>query len=50
MTQETWLVIAVGAAFLLLGIAASPLAWVAIVHGRERTSRARERGLRRPGR
>ena len=49
MTQETWLVVAVGAAFLLLGIAASPLAWVAIVHGRERSARGGERSLRELG-
>ena len=34
MAQETWLMIAVGAGFLLLGIAASPLAWVALLHRR----------------
>src|SRR5271165_2199665 len=46
MTQETWLVFAVGAGFLLLGIAASPLAWVALLHRRERAARDGERGLR----
>lgn len=46
MTQETWLVVAVGAAFLLLGIAVSPLAWVAILHRRDRAARDSERGLR----
>lgn len=37
MTQESWLVVTVGAGFLLMGIAASPLAWVAILHRRARS-------------
>ncbi len=45
MTQETWLVVAVGAGFLLLGVAASPLAWVAFFHRRSRADQGRERGL-----
>ena len=36
MSPETWLVVIVAAAFLLLGIAGSPLAWVLLHH---RTSR-----------
>ena len=43
MAQETWLVVAVAAAFLLLGIAASPLAWVALLHRRSRAERENER-------
>jgi hypothetical protein len=39
MAQETWLVVAVGAGFLLLGIAASPLGWVTLLHRRSRTER-----------
>ncbi len=31
MSQEAWLVVAVGAGFLLAGIAASPLGWAAIL-------------------
>jgi hypothetical protein len=46
MTQETWLVFTVGAGFLLLGVAGSPLAWVAILHRRERVARDSERGIR----
>ena len=42
MAQETWLVVAVGAGFLLLGIAASPLAWVAILHRRANADREEE--------
>src|SRR5262245_14177671 len=45
MTQETWLVVVAGAGFLLLGIAASPLAWVAVLHRRERYSRETARAL-----
>ena len=36
MAPESWLVVTVAAAFLLLGIAASPLAWVALLHRRSR--------------
>jgi hypothetical protein len=43
MAQETWLVVAVGAGFLLLGIAASPLAWVALLHRRTWAAREIER-------
>ncbi len=32
MNAETWFVLSVAAAFLLLGIAGSPLAWVALQH------------------
>jgi hypothetical protein len=49
MAQETWLVVAVGAGFLLLGIAASPLGWVALLHRRTRADRARERGFQELG-
>ena len=46
MTQEMWLVVAVGAGFLLLGIAASPLAWVAILHRRTSADREGDRRSR----
>ena len=49
MTQETWLVVAVGAGFLLMGIAASPLGWVAVLHRRQRSAREGERGIRELG-
>jgi hypothetical protein len=39
MAQETWLLVAAGAGFLLLGIAASPLAWVAILNRRSQAER-----------
>lgn len=39
MSQETWLVVAVGAGFLMLGIAASPLGWAAILSRRTRSDR-----------
>lgn len=39
MAQETWLVVAVGAGFLLMGIAASPLGWVALLHRRAMADR-----------
>jgi len=37
MTPESWLIVTVAAAFLLLGIACSPLAWVALHHRRLRS-------------
>jgi hypothetical protein len=43
MAQETWLVVAVAAAFLLMGIAASPLGWVALLHRRNRADRDHDR-------
>jgi hypothetical protein len=43
MAQETWLVVAVAAGFLLLGIAASPLGWLALLHRRTRSDRDQER-------
>ena len=46
MAQETWLMVAVGAGFLLLGIAASPLAWVALLHFREMGDRESSRRYR----
>jgi hypothetical protein len=39
MPPESWLVVTVAAAFLLLGIAASPLAWVALWQRRSRSER-----------
>ena len=36
MTLESWFVLTVAAAFLLLGIAGSPLAWVALHHRKTR--------------
>jgi hypothetical protein len=45
MTQETWLVVAVAAGFLLLGIAASPLGWAALLHRRSRADRERKRSF-----
>ena len=49
MAQETWLVVAVGAGFLLLGIAASPLGWVALLHRRSRAAREGERRFQELG-
>jgi hypothetical protein len=49
MAQETWLVIAVGAGFLLLGIAASPLGWIALLHRRNRSDREMEEALQALG-
>lgn len=46
MAQETWLVVAVGAGFLLLGIAASPLGWVALLHRRAMSDRESARRSR----
>jgi hypothetical protein len=46
MTPESWTVILVAAAFLLLGIAISPLAWVALAHGRRGFERQTARRLR----
>jgi hypothetical protein len=43
MPPESWLVVTVAAAFLLLGIAASPLAWVAVLHRRSRSEGQVER-------
>jgi len=37
MTPESWFVVTVASAFLLLGIACSPLAWVALHHRRSRS-------------
>jgi hypothetical protein len=34
MTPESWLVVTVAAAFLLVGVAVSPLAWMALQHRR----------------
>ena len=46
MTQEMWLVVAVGAGFLLLGIAVSPLGWVALLHRRAGADREGDRRSR----
>jgi hypothetical protein len=39
MPPESWLVVTVAAAFLLLGIAGSPLAWAALLQRRSRSER-----------
>jgi hypothetical protein len=39
MPPESWLVVTVAAAFLLLGIAGSPLAWVALLQRRSHSER-----------
>jgi hypothetical protein len=43
MTPESWLVLTVAAAFLLLGVAGSPLAWVAIHHRSSRLQQQLEK-------
>jgi hypothetical protein len=43
MPPEFWLVLTVAAAFLLLGIAGSPLAWVVLYHRRSRLEIAMDR-------
>jgi hypothetical protein len=43
MAPESWLIVTVAAAFLLLGIAVSPLAWVALMHRRSRMERQTDR-------
>ena len=43
MNVETWFVLSVAAAFLLLGIAGSPLAWVAFQHRKSRLENLLER-------
>jgi hypothetical protein len=45
MTPESWSVVTVAAAFLLVGIACSPLAWVALHNQRSRTHEHIERRL-----
>jgi hypothetical protein len=42
MHPESWLVVTVAAAFLLLGIAGSPLAWVLLHHRRSRSEQLME--------
>jgi hypothetical protein len=37
MSAESWLVVTVAAAFLLVGVACSPLAWVALYHRRRQS-------------
>jgi hypothetical protein len=46
MAPQSWSVLIVAAAFLLLGIACSPLAWVALLHRRSRLQELTERRLR----
>jgi hypothetical protein len=46
MPPESWLVLTVAAAFLLLGIAVSPLAWVLIYHRRSRSEQVSEKRWR----
>jgi len=46
MPPESWLVVTVAAAFLLLGVAGSPLAWVALHQRRARSERHLEQWLR----
>jgi hypothetical protein len=43
MQPETWLVVTVAGAFLLLGVGVSPLAWVALLHRRTRSDRLAEK-------
>jgi hypothetical protein len=43
MASESWIVLTVAAAFLLVGIAVSPLAWVAIWYRRSRSERLSDR-------
>ncbi len=43
MALESWFVLAVAGAFFLLGIAGSPLAWVAILQRRSQLTRVMER-------
>jgi hypothetical protein len=43
MPPESWLVVTVAAAFLLVGIAASPLAWIALLHHRSGSERQSQR-------
>ena len=50
MPPESWLVVTVAAAFLLLGIAGSPLAWVVLHHRRSRSEQRMEATLARAGR
>jgi hypothetical protein len=42
MPPETWLVLTIAAAFLLLGIAGSPLAWIMLHHRRSRSEQLME--------
>ncbi len=47
MPPESWLVLAVAAAFLLLGIAGSPLAWALLLHRRSRFEELMEQRWRK---
>ena len=50
MNVETWFVLSVAAAFLLLGIAGSPLAWVALHHRKSQLENLMEQALERADR
>ena len=43
MTMESWFVLTIAAAFLLLGIAGSPLAWVALHHRKSQLEKLMEK-------
>jgi hypothetical protein len=45
MPPESWLIVTVAAAFLLLGVAGSPMAWVALLQRRSRSEREVENRL-----
>jgi hypothetical protein len=45
MAPETWLLLMVAAAFLLLGVAGSPLAWAALHHARKRREQVEDQRL-----
>ena len=47
MPPESWLVLTVAAAFLLLGIAGSPLAWALLHHRRSRSEQLMEQRWRK---
>ena len=47
MPPESWLVVTVAAAFLLLGIAGSPLAWALLHQQRSRSEQLMEKDLRK---
>ena len=50
MNIETWFVLTVAAAFLLLGIAGSPLAWVALHHRKSQSGKPDGRAMERADR
>jgi hypothetical protein len=47
MPPESWLVLTVAGAFLLLGIAGSPLAWVLLYHRRSRSEEIMDKRCRK---